>query len=185
MLRSGGEFLCALVPLVPAAGAHMGGGDAGGAHQVSGQRRQDTLRQGAPSFMASLLMSPAGRSSARKAHTKYPDSDGRVRKGSAYLLSQPAHVTTHWPASQLTERTPDGHAAKAQSQCQGPALHDAVAYGFLATMSSCTGDDPMRGDICKSGLERVTLASNQAQSGCTAETDLLRSISLQACRQCA
>ena len=35
-LRSGGELLCALVPLVPAAGAHMGGGDAGGAHQVPG-----------------------------------------------------------------------------------------------------------------------------------------------------
>ena len=32
--RSGDKFLCALVPLVPAAGADLGGGDAGGARQV-------------------------------------------------------------------------------------------------------------------------------------------------------
>ena len=52
---SGRKFLCTLVPVVPAAGAHMGGGDSRGAHQVSRQRRQAPLCQGLPQVHSVLL----------------------------------------------------------------------------------------------------------------------------------
>ena len=43
---SGGEFLCAMVPLVSETGAHMGGRHSGGACKVPRQRWQDTLCKG-------------------------------------------------------------------------------------------------------------------------------------------
>ncbi len=45
--RSGRELLCAVVSVVPALGADVGGGHAGVAHQVSRERRAPPLRQGA------------------------------------------------------------------------------------------------------------------------------------------
>ena len=71
-------------------------------------------------------LEPTWEAVTQEVHTKYPDSDGRIRYAKVCPRLWSAFSCHQLAAPRLRRRTPDRHAIETQKTCQGTALHDAA-----------------------------------------------------------
>ncbi len=83
-------------------------------------------------------LEPTWEAVTQEVHTKYPDSDGRIR----YAKVQPVCLLSllasplSGPLPVYMRCTPDRHAAETQRCCQAAQLHNAVHMTFLLRAGS-------------------------------------------------